>query len=197
MLLLLLRVGRDDHRRRDDHGSRLLVLHLRELHLERPERRRRGIRHRRRHPDVRPERRRDVHPDDQLRERGVPNVSASHLDSGGEASSRDSDGDRPDLELGVVHPGREPDGFRPAERPDEVHLDREPDVRCHLGEEHPVPDEEPDVPQVRTNTGCYRREAPSGLASDLVLLASVLPVPRYLLCLPGSRMRRAPTPLLR
>lgn len=145
------------------------------LHLELQGRRRRGSRHRRRHHrDVHPEHRRGDLPDDLLREPDEPNVSASHLDSGEEASSPGSGEVRPGLEPDAVRPGLEPDGFRPAVPPGELHPDRVSDVRRHPGEEHPVPDEEPDVRQERTSTGCYRREVPSDPVSVLALPASGL-----------------------
>lgn len=75
MHLLLHRAGRDGHRRLDDHGSRLPVLRLRELHREHPERRRRGIRRRLRHLDDHLERPRGDQ-DGLLQGRDVPNGSA-------------------------------------------------------------------------------------------------------------------------
>lgn len=72
MHLPLRRADLDGHRHLDARGNHLRVLHLRVLHLEHPVRRRRGNRRRlRRHPDVRPVRRRDD-PGDLLREPDEP-----------------------------------------------------------------------------------------------------------------------------
>ena len=171
MHLLQRRAGLDDHRRRDDHGSRLPVLLLRERRRAHLARRRRGNRRHRRHRDDRPERRRGD-PDGRLwRERDATNAWAWHPGSGEVASSRDSD---------EVHPDREPDEVRP---------DRGPDDR-HPAEEHREPDEARDARWVRTSTGCYRREepwVPAWARARLALVRPAQPEPRML---PGTPLRR-------
>jgi len=166
MHLLPRRAGRDGHRRRDDHGSRRLREHPRERRVHR--RRHRGSRHRHRHRrDDRPVRRRDDPDDRRLREPDEPSGSAWHPGSGEEASSRDWDGVR----RGEVRPDLQADDplrrLRERRVRDEVHPVREPDGE-HRGEGRPVPvrDGEPGARQVRTSTGCYRREAPSDPAWD-------------------------------
>jgi hypothetical protein len=81
-----------------------------------------------------------------------------------EASSRGSD---------AGHPGREPDGDRPDLRPDAVRRardgdrpGREPDAG-HPDGVHPGPDAARDARPGPRSTGCYRRAAASGRASDL------------------------------
>ncbi|MFT7021633.1 MAG: hypothetical protein ACJA07_000710 [Rhodococcus sp. (in: high G+C Gram-positive bacteria)] len=189
MHLLQRRAGLDDHRRRDDHGSRLPVLLLRERRLAHLERRRRGNRRHRRHRDDRPERRRGD-PDGRLwRERDATNAWAWHPGSGEVASSRDSDEVRPGREPDEARPGREPDATHPPVLPDEVHPDREPDDR-HPAEEHREPDEARDARWVRTSTGCYRREEPWVPAWARERPAWVRPAQPEPRMLPGTPLRR-------
>lgn len=164
MRLLLRRAGPDGHRRQDVHGSRLRALRLPELHRERLVRRRRGSHRRlRRHPDVRPVRRRDD-PGDLLQVRDEPNVSASHPGSGEEAWSRGSDEVRPGPEPDEVRPGLVPGGYHPEVQPGEVRPGPEPDDHCLRGAVNRVPDEELDARSVPRSTGCFPHVAPWGQA---------------------------------
>lgn len=177
MRLQPLRADRDGHRHLDDRGSRLREHRLREHHRAHPVRRRRGIRRRlRRHPDVHPARHRDDLGARLLLDSVVPNVSALHLDSDGEASNRGSDEVHPGPEPDGDRPARELGGFHPALRPDELRPDPESAVR-HRGGDCREPGVEPDAPLEPRSTGCYRPEAPWDLASVPVRLASVRQVP--------------------
>lgn len=176
MHLQPLRADRDGHRHLDDRGNRLRELHLRVLHREHPVRRRRGIRRRlHRHPDVHPARHLGV-PGGLLPDSVVPNVSALHLDSDGEASNRGSDEVQPGPEPDGDRPVREPGGFHPAQRLDELRPDPASDVPRRGGDCRELGVEQ-DAPREPRSTGCCRPEAPWDLASVPVRPAWVRQVP--------------------
>lgn len=191
MHLLLRRADRGVHRRRDDHGSRLRERRLRGHHRERREHRRRGSHRHRRRRDDRPERHRDAR-GVPLRDRDVPNGSASHPGSGEEASSRGSDEVRPGPVRDGVRPGREPAECRRTVRRDEARPVREPAVR-RRDAAHRERAGEPAVPQEPRSTGCFRHAVPWARAWGRDLQAWVSSQP----ALPRRCRPTRPVPALR